>query len=172
MWGDSPKSHFLQCCAQCLERVGGKERERDSISLSATGESTATVLPPSSPFLSPSVLEPPLPPCLAQTGLGKAGFPLFKSLDNIWMVAGGERGLERRTEGSKHHRKAKEILIASRGIPSLSPAARKPEKSGRHYEETHLAGEVGVRHSPSPESSAGAFLPYSRPLEGGESVRL
>lgn len=135
--GDSPKSHFLQCCAQCLERVGGKEREREraSISLSATGESTATVLPPPSsppfsvpPFLSPSVLEPPLPPCLAQTGLGKAGFPLFKSLDNIWMVAGGERGLERQTEGGKHQRKAKEILIASRGIPSLSPAARNPGK--------------------------------------------
>lgn len=136
MWGDSPKSHFLQCCAQCLERVGGKERERESLHqpLCHRGIYSYSAPPPSSPpfsvppFLSPSVLEPPLPPCLAQTGLGKAGFPLFKSLDNIWMVAGGERGLERQTEGGKHQRKAKEILIASRGIPSLSPAARNPGK--------------------------------------------
>lgn len=117
-------------------REGGRQREREreppsaslpqgNLQLQCSPSSPPFSVPP---FLSPSVLEPPLPPCLAQTGLGKAGFPLFKSLDNIWMVAGGERGLERQTEGGKHQRKAKEILIASRGIPSLSPAARNPGK--------------------------------------------
>lgn len=44
------------------------------------------------------------------------------SVGNIWMVAGGERGLERRTEAAGTKEKEK-ILIAYRGIPSLSPVA-------------------------------------------------
>lgn len=101
------------CMAQCLARVGGKERERDSISLSATGDSTARAHPPSSssssppfsvpPFLSASVLETALPPCLAQSGFVKAGYPPCMSLDNIWTVAGGERGLE--TEAARAREK-------------------------------------------------------------------
>ena len=100
--------------------------------MSATGDSTARAHPPPPPStpspsllsFSPSVLEP----ALVQSGLGKAGFPPLH-VTGSHLDGGRRRQRFRETDrGSENEGKEKEILIASRGIPSLSPAACDPGK--------------------------------------------
>lgn len=135
--GDPPSSHFLQCCAWAsVFSEGGRQRERqrewerEAPAICATGNSTAIAHPHLllllSAFFSPSLSFLLLPwrlpffPDLPNLGLERLDFLLY----DFWMVAEGDGGLKKGTEAATA--RGKEILITSRGIPSLTTVARDP----------------------------------------------
>lgn len=134
--GDSPSSHFLQCYAWLsVSRGWEAKRERETPPVCLPQGTLQLERTPLS-FSSLPFSIPPFPfslcrvaclsslPCSIWAWEGWISPPCM-SLDNIWIATGGGRGLET-DPGSENQRKGKEISIASRGIPSLLPAACDP----------------------------------------------
>lgn len=116
--------------------MGAKERERESppvclppgtLQLQRTPPLLLPLLSvsPSLLSVSPSVLELALPPCLVQSGLGKAGPPrppLPPHVTGSHLDGGRRRQRFRETDRvTENERKEKAILIASRG-DSITPS--------------------------------------------------
>ena len=137
-------SYFLQCCAL---KVGQREREREKLHDSDYQRRLqhSPLLLLSATFPSPSVFVA----CPSSPSYSiwerKSWISPAKLRDNIQMVAGNKRDLEKTDRGSKSWRKGRGILIASGGFHHSLTAL-----GDRKHEKMHLARDVGLGHSPSP----------------------